>query len=822
MKSAARHASARRIVTLVAGALVLSTPLTVLAQDADELEEIIVTARKRDESIQEVPVAVTAISATMIDNMNLRDLADISKVTAGLVFDPEFGRQSNRPVIRGQANILGDSGVSYFIDGVYITGTINDYDINDVERIEVVKGPQSALYGRNTYSGAINIITKSPGEEFAARALATVSDDEQMEVSATIKGPIGDSFGLGITGRYYKLDGAWTNTFDGSDIGEQESTSISAVAAWEPNDRFSGRARVYVNETADGQPALFAQDSSFNNCFEDQGNLYAGLGRYYCGTLAPRDINTDYSVQAPDAREDADTLQASLRLDFGLTDDMTLTSITGYNDVDSELVTDGDYAPTSFQAANFTPGGFPFTGFPVPPFGYGWVGSMVDFTFASANQTDDVSQEFRLTYDSDNASFLVGAYYFDQTSESQDIRTLPANAQAIADANFAAENASQQAACAANPICAFIVPFGDSTIVVPRDINNLDIKNTAVFGMMSFSAGDRTNITLEGRWAKEEIDRLAIAQDLGGPPGTPNTASAEFTSFNPRFTIDHQLSDESMVYFLLASGNKPGGFNGTVAIEAGLPTFDEEEVTSIELGSKNTVADGQMTANLALFFNQINGYQLTQNARAGANTTSATVNAGDADIFGAEVELLIAPSAIEGLTVMFNYAYTDTEFTEGEDENYGVLLDVADDGLVNCSTGDQFPEDPDCTSLFGDITGKRIPRTAEHQLFLDAELRQPFGSSNLEWFVGANWSHESSKFAQVTNFIETGSASLVSARFGFAGDNWSVSLWGKNLTGEDSTPLVLRYADGNDSFKRSFVGTQRRDTHVGLTAAINF
>ena len=341
--------------------------------------------------------------------------------------------------------------------------------------------------------------------------------------------------------------------------------------------------------------------------------------------------------------------------------------------------------------------------------------------------------------------------------------------------------------------------------------------------MMSFATGANTNISIEGRWAKEEVDRLAIAQDLGGPAGTPNTASAEFTSFNPRFTIDHKVSEDSMVYFLLASGNKPGGFNGTVAIEAGLPTFDEEEVTSFELGSKNTVADGQIVANLALYFNQINGYQLTQNARAGANTTSATVNAGDADIFGAEVELFINPSSVEGLSMMFNYAYTDTEFTSGEDENWGVLLDVADDGMANCSTGDQFPEDPtDCVSLYGDITGKRIPRTAEHQLFFDAEYRQSFTSGTWEWFIGANYSHESSKFAQVTNFAETGNTNLVNARFGFAGDNWSVSLWGKNLTDEDSTPLVLRYADAADGFKRNFAGTVRREKHVGVTASFNF
>ena len=104
-----------------------------------------------------------------------------------------------------------------------------------------------------------------------------------------------------------------------------------------------------------------------------------------------------------------------------------------------------------------------------------------------------------MSYDAEKASFLVGFYYLDQESKTQDIRTLPAGAQAIADANFAAEQASEDAICALNPICLFSFPFGTSEIVVPRDINNLDITNTAVFGMMSFATGDNTNITIEGR-----------------------------------------------------------------------------------------------------------------------------------------------------------------------------------------------------------------------------------------------------------------------------------------------------------------------------------
>ncbi len=814
------------VMTVVA---ITSPGFVAHAQETGDpvIEEITVYARKRAEMVQDIPVAVTAISSSQIQDLDIQDLSEISRLTAGLIFDNEFGRGSNRPVIRGQANILGDSGVSYFIDGVYIDGPIADYDLNDIERIEVVKGPQSALYGRNTYSGAINIITRSPGDAFSSDIRFTVTEDDEQEVSASVRGPIiADTLAGGFTIRRYELDGPWTNTFDGSDVGFQESDSISGVLVYTPTDRLNVRLRAYYSERDDGQPPLFHQDAAENNCFEDDGSLYNGLGRYYCGTLRPGAIDTDYTVQAPDTREDVQTLQTSLSINYDINDRWSLTSITGYNDVDDVQIFDGDYSPTSFQVANFTPNGFPFAGFPVPPFSYAYAGTMVDFTVADWRQYDDFSQELRLEYEGERISGLFGAYYLDATDDDADIRVLPPAAAGIAGANFGAEFARMQGVCAANPVCGSIVPFFGPTVTVPRDRNDSELENFAVYALIDFALSDTVKATLEGRYQEEDISRIAVVQDLGSPPDPAVISSETYESFSPRATLQWNLSDDNMLYGVVGTGTKPGGFNGTVAIEAGLPSFDEEDVVSVELGSKNVFANGQLVANVAAFFNQIDGYQLTQNARSGANTVSATVNAGDADVLGFEAELVGRPNSVEGLTVTLNYAYTDSEFTEGRDENQGVLNDVADDGLVNCSLGDEFPDpsDPNAcnASLFGSIVGHEIPRTAEHQLYTDFDLRRPLGAGDLEWFIGANVSYESSKYSQVHNLAETGSATVVNARIGFASEDIAINVFGKNLNGEDSTPLVLRYADAADSFKRSFVGTLRRDTHYGITISVGF
>jgi len=817
----------------IATAYFLTAGATIgFAQENDEddllMEQVTVTARKMEENIQEVPVAITAIGADLIDDLTLRGLADISKITAGLSFESKWGRSDNRPVIRGQGTINGDSGVSYFIDGVYIATSIDDYDINDVERIEVVKGPQSALYGRNTYAGAINIVTKSPGDEMSGRASVLVAEDDEYEISATLRGPMTENLSGGITGRYYERGGPFTNTFDGSDIGEQESSSVSGVLDYD-KDRLNVRFRAYFGETEDGQSPIAATRTDDNNCYFDNGSLYGGRGRYFCGTIEAPPIDVDWPVQAPDARSTSDTLQTSLTIDYEMNDTWSFTSVTGYNERDETLVTDGDYLGTSFQIANFTPNGFPFAGFEDgPPWGYGYAPQAIDFTFANSSEAKDFSQEIRFTFSGDRWNGLIGGYYYDGENNTRDIRELPSWGQGIADANFLVEYLRMQQVCAANFFCEYMIPFGDSTIVVPRNQNNQDIRNTALFGMFAFNFAEAWRLTLEGRWQEEKVKQSVVVQNLGEPVSETGSDSATFDSFNPRVTLDWQLAGNSMLYLLYAEGNKPGGFNSVTAIKAGLPTYDEETIKSIEFGSKNVFADGQFIANFAVYYNEIEGYQLTQLAQSGANTTTALVNAGDADVKGLELEMQYRPIAAEGLILTFNYAWNDSEYTKGVDQNQGVLNDVADDGLVNCSTGYQFPEmsDQACSTtdnppVFGSIVGHSIPRSAERQAFFDAEFRRPFGSGDWDWFIGGNYFYESNKWSQVHNLAGTGSTELVSARFGFSNENWLLQLLGRNLTGEDAVPGVLRYAEPY-AYTRNFAVSPRRDTYFGLRATYNF
>ncbi|MEP2734836.1 MAG: TonB-dependent receptor [Erythrobacter sp.] len=817
------------------GALLAATvlsPSAVLAQDAGEDEtaanvnEIIVTARKREESLQSVPAAVSVATADTIDNLGLNNLEDISKTTPGLIFDDSFGRDGNRPVIRGQANVLGQSGVAFFIDGIYYTGSLADYDVDTIQRIEVVKGPQSALYGRNTYSGAINIISKLPGDTWEGRVTADISEFDRYEVTAGIRGPVSEGLSIGLNGRYYDKGGEFTNQFDGNKVGKESSISASGVLRFDNGGPFTATLRGYYNQTDDGQPAIFAQGAEVNNCLPDDGGLYGGGGRYFCGIIEPGVINTDYTRQfanADDVGIQADTYNVSLRMEYDVSDQLRLVSLTGYNDRTQTTRTDGDYGPNSFQPATFAT-------FPAGPVGIGIVnGPAIDFSFANRSEVNDISQELKLIYESDQFDVILGGYYFDQSDDGFDIRNAPADASARAQAQ---SDARQAALCSPAQGCFFSF-FTDPTSVasVPnsRNENLQDIENIAVFGAINWHITPDINLGFEGRYAEETISLTAFDFDEGDARPAAVEDSRKFKKFTPRVTFDWQFTPDNLFYAIYAEGQKPGGFNGITAINASLndplvdvATFEAEENTSYELGLKNSFFGGQVIFNVAAFFTEIDGYQLTQNVSVPPNQISVVTNAGSAEIKGFEAELVGELSA--GLTLTANYAFADSEFTSGVDQNQGVLNDVADDRLVNCSTGDQFADVAGCQSLFGSIVGKSIPRAPKHRIFADLDYRSSteIGGGDWDFFAGANVTFTSSNYAQVHNLARTGDSVEVDARMGIQNDHYKVHLYVDNLFDEDAIQQIIRYADGDANFRRSFIGGLRPGRRFGVIFSAGF
>ncbi|MBY0518875.1 MAG: TonB-dependent receptor plug domain-containing protein, partial [Sphingomonas sp.] len=286
------------------------------------LEDIVVTARKIEESIEKAPVAVSVLSEAKIRTLGLNSIDDFAKQATGISFSQAFGRSSDRPVVRGASNVLAnvqfgvESGAAYFVDGIYYQGDIQGFDPESLQRVEVIKGPQSALYGRNTYAGAINFLTKDPTEKLTVSGRASAAQYNEYAVSASISGQlIPGLLGFRVGGRHYEYGGQYVNQLTGRKVGNERTESIYALLNFTPSDDLKIRLRGQYQHNRDGPLALFLQGAADNNCapgfrsarFRAVSSalpyIPATLGtstntnQYFCGTIQPQPnnirLNTD-------------------------------------------------------------------------------------------------------------------------------------------------------------------------------------------------------------------------------------------------------------------------------------------------------------------------------------------------------------------------------------------------------------------------------------------------------------------------------------------------------------------------------------------------
>jgi outer membrane receptor protein involved in Fe transport len=238
----------------IAVATVSTLPLAALAQ----IEEVVVTTRKREENLQDIPLAVSAITAEQIQRQGISSLADVVENQPSVQFDQSFGPADNRITVRGLSNTRGRSNVAFLIDGIDVTtenlisagsGLLaNRRLLSDVERIEVVKGPQSALFGRSAFAGALSYITKEPGDEFEGRFNLDVGDYGRRTVDGGISGPITDTISLAVSGVQFNEDGYYTNSMTGSDVGGSDGVGGALTAVWRPTDAVKIKGRLETSK----------------------------------------------------------------------------------------------------------------------------------------------------------------------------------------------------------------------------------------------------------------------------------------------------------------------------------------------------------------------------------------------------------------------------------------------------------------------------------------------------------------------------------------------------------------------------------------------
>ena len=704
-----------------------NVPAPASAQDvpastgAGALEEIVVTARRREENLLNVPIAVAVMSSTAIAASGVTDIRDLSKFTPGLFVQTQDGSGSDsriqtRLTFRGLST---SSGVS-FIDGAPYAGN-GQPDIADVARVEVLKGPQSVYFGRSTFAGAVNYVTAPPSKEFGGRASYDASTYQGSDGRLMLEGPLmGDLLAMRVSARHYSFGGQYQNGYDRQRLGAESTDSATVALASSPTSKLNLSLYYAYTRDEDGPPAnatiRTAGPGATLNC-----NLGGNGGDYWCGQLpTARGISGlqigNYSILDPFTRsETLDNARGALvpfdprYLDhFGLKRDINhvhgranydigsgweAALLAGYSQTKSAQLQGREGVDTSS-----TPNPFYITD-PVAraaacaaPAGSAanqpcFAPQTVEQNSYTTTLVNDYNAELRVSSPNDKRlRTTVGASFFGFDSLA---------------AGYGIQSAGRF-------ISTGTVKSGAST--------------PAVFGGVYFDLTDKLKLGAEARYQWDGINQQQLY-----PTQTANLHQV-FTSFSPRFTVDYQLAPRSLLYATVSRGYRPGGFNPTLiglapsalAQLAGLGTniaYQQEQLDNYEIGHKAQWLDNRLRTTVALYYMQYRNGQVTDTQRVvQPNGSTATLtdisNVGQIDLKGVELEADFA--ATEGLTLSGTLDYADNKYISYIYTPNG--LRIRNSTNVN---GNQTDNQPALTISFSPTYKRKLVNDVEGMIRLD-------------------------------------------------------------------------------------------------------
>lgn len=761
----------RLVYRLACSALALAAPAAASAQDvaaaeatddaANGLEEIIVTARKRAENLLDVPVAVSAVSAGEIEATGVKSIAEIADYTPGLTSQGQGAgglpdRSATRLVFRGLSTSFG----TIFINGAPYTGN-NSPDITDLERFEVLTGPQSVYFGRSTFSGAINFVTKKPSNEFAARVSAEAGTDNLYELRGTVEGPlIRDALTARLSVRHYEFGGQYRSAVNGLPLGQQQTDNLSLAVAAKPAHNVDVSLFYSFSRDNDSHPAT-AKLMTFGTTPLLDCNL-GGTSPYFCGRLPdlsdidPASIGDNIVVN--DLIRGAFVDNSLLDLDgfglgpslghFGLKRD--IHHVNGRIDVETDggwqFSAVGSYTNTALtniraligRDTSALPNPFidPALAPRQPQF--------IQLAGLAKRETNDLFGEVRVsTPQNKRVRATFGASYF--------------KVYGPATVGYLITNVG--------PLPSTFDGGTDSGVSTP-----------AVFGGLYIDLSDTVTVSAEARYQWDKISQQAVFPLAG--PLLENT----FKSFSPRLTVDYKIAPDHMIYATFSRGYKPGGFNAVLptlapALSAQVPAgfnsfYAEEQLDNYEVGHKGSWFDRKLRTTLALYYLQLSSAQVTTPVflpGPPATPINLVNNVGKVNLWGAEFngDLFIS----ENLTISGSADYNDNK----------IKRSVFPDGAFILGTTD--------------VSGNMLDHVSKWRFSLSPVLTfdGPFGTKSslrLDWLYRSKWFTDNGNSAYVRG------RHLVNARATFdVGDAFSFELYVKNLFNDDSFSEALRAPD---------------------------
>lgn len=690
--------------------------------NASLIGEIVVTARRFEESLQTTPVAVTALGGEALDRAQVTDITDLQRTVPSLAVSSGSASTSGFTfvAIRGQGNltpvIANDPAVGTYIDGVYISRPSQGvFDLQDLQRVEVLRGPQGTLFGRNTTGGAINIITKDPSSEFEGEAWAGLGNYQMRNAGATVNVPLTDQLAGRITYNYRSRDGYGKNPLLPRDPWDIEShfvrgkvkftgDALTVVISGDYN-KITDNGQLVTTGAVNAGFALFQPPSplsaflpllnsslhrrdAWHTTYAGGVSISPAIAAFVAGL--PADKQKFYSRTEPYDTLEAFGLSGTASLDLGA---FTLKSISAFRYMKARGLVDTDGSPAPIL---LSPGG---------------------------SKSETYSQEVQLSGKViDDLSFIVGGYYGIEKGNEFSMTQLFGGLLrfSFADAKNTSKGLFGQLYYDITPSFRAVAGYrytwdGRETVLRNRQI-----------------AGAPANQPVAG--TPTGINCTVPAPD--SPPTAENCAQTQKRDFSyPAWMagLDWQASDDLFLYAKASAAVKAGGWN----IRAGsLPSFEPEKVNDVEFGIKTDLLDRRLRANIAVFHLWKKGNQATvSSVLPGIGLTQYIQNNGDVRIWGAEFELVARPW--EGMELNGNLSLMDGKYKKGSfSETQQVGSTVA---LPGCTTGS--PTVQFCTA---DLSGLPIIQLPKTQFSVGATQTVPFGDGAFSFH--ADYSYVGSQY----------------------------------------------------------------------------
>lgn len=778
----------------VPGMALGSLTMPAVAQQASGLDEVVVTATKRETNLQDTPIAISVVGAEAIADKHIQSLLNLGDGGIPSLRIATFeARQSALTVgMRGivpfdQNQTARDAGVGVYVDGVYLARSQGlNAALMDVERIEVLRGPQGTLFGRNTEGGAVSIVTKAPTGEFGGRANASVGNIGNNDAQLHLDLPAIANIAFKIDAASQQQDATVSNPAPGQyGWGYYNRVGGRFSALWQPSDGFS--ALLAYDKGKDENTPFYSQLINYN----PNGRTVVAPGATICSTciapLAPLvEVHAERvdaaAIGVPQQLSVDDTQGVHATLKYAVSPTVELRSISAYRTVDTEQ---WDNSGGAQRTPAFTPNG---------------LFSRYSLSDLSQHQ---VSQEFQLVGSARQIDYVVGAYYFKESA--REYAATPSTNRWNATGTGYTFNSAD----VTGPITSANQGWVKEDWFLQRR-SWADTESYAGFGQATWNATNVFHVTVGARYTQDKRDFFTDV--VNGVRVAERNIKLDKGHVDPMVTLAWDALDDINLYAKFSTGYRAGGVNSRAS--GTLPAFGPEKVKAYEVGAKMDLLDRRLRLNLAGFKMDRDGTQVdfdyVDNTASVGLHTQETLNApGRSHLNGGELEL--TAYLVEGLTVGASYAYTDAKIPATRNPLH--------------YTNNGQPVSPTNPDLFGTLTPVFVVFTPKNaaSAFVDYELPVGTADAKLRLHFDGNYADKMHSFQDEnvltdSSFIVNGNIALAGIALGGSDQKLTLSLWSRNLLDEEH---IYRRSNANNNTLGSYANFNAPRT-FGVEGRVSF